>query len=76
METAQAQLREWEDAILKAQGEQALCRSIVSDLERQQSGQKEELEQLKKRSAEIETDTQSARDRIHELGGAGCRPEK
>lgn len=53
-----------------------MCRSIVSDLERQQSGQKEELEQLKKRSAEIETDTQSARDRIHELEGAGCRPEK
>ena len=72
METAQAQLREWEDAILKAQGEQALCRSIVSDLERQQAGQKEELEQLKKRSAEIETDTQSARDRIHELEGAAA----
>ena len=72
METAQAQLREWEDAILKAQGEQTLCRSIVSDLERQQDSQREELEQLKKRSAEIETDTQSARDRIRELEGAAA----
>ena len=72
METAQAQLREWEDAILKAQGEQTLCRSIVSDLERQQTSQKEELEQLKKRSAEIETDTQSARERIQELEGAAA----
>ena len=72
METAQTQLREWEDAILKAQGEQTLCKSIVSDLERQQTSQKEELEQLKKRSAEIDTDTQNARDRIQELEGAAA----
>ena len=69
METAQGQLREWEDAILKAQGEQNLCKSVLSDLERQQESQRAELEQLKQRSEEIETDTQAARARIQELEG-------
>uniref|UniRef100_UPI002616CAEA chromosome segregation protein SMC n=1 Tax=uncultured Intestinimonas sp. TaxID=1689265 RepID=UPI002616CAEA len=69
METAQGQLREWEDAILKAQGEQNLCKSVLSDLERQQEGQRAELEQLKQRSQEIEKDTQAARERIQELEG-------
>ncbi len=69
METAQGQLREWEDAILKAQGEQNLCKSVLSDLERQQEGQRAELEQLKQRSQEIEKDTQAARGRIQELEG-------
>ena len=69
METAQGQLREWEDAILKAQGEQNLCKSVLSDLERQRESQHTELEQLKQRSQEIETDTQAARARIQELEG-------
>ena len=69
METAQGQLREWEDAILKAQGEQNLCKSVLSDLERQQESQRAELEQLKQRSEEIERDTQAARARIQELEG-------
>ena len=69
METAQGQLREWEDAILKAQGEQNLCKSVLSDLERQRESQRAELEQLKQRSQEIEKDTQAARERIQELEG-------
>ena len=69
MDTAQAQLRQWEDAILKAQGEQNLCKSVLSDLERQQENQRAELEQLKTRSEEIERDTQAARARIQELEG-------
>ena len=69
METAQGQLREWEDAILKAQGEQNLSRSVLADLERQRESQRAELEQLKTRAQEIETDTQAARDRIRELEG-------
>ena len=69
METAQGQLREWEDAILKAQGEQNLCKSVLFDLERQQESQRAELEQLKQRSEEIEGDTQAARARIQELEG-------
>ena len=72
METAQSQLREWEDAILKAEGEAAHCDSVVADLERQSSSQREELEQLKSRSAQIESDTQSARARIQELEGAAA----
>ncbi len=69
METAQSQLREWEDAILKAEGEPAHCDSVVADLERQSSSQREELEQLKSRSAQIESDTRAARSRIQELEG-------
>ena len=69
LETAQAQLREWEDAILKAQGEQTLCQSLLADLERQRENQCAELEQLKTRSEEIERDTQHARTRIQELEG-------
>ncbi len=69
VETAQGQLREWEDAILKAQGEQKLCRSVLEDLERQRESRRGELEQLKARSGEIEADTQAARERIQELEG-------
>ena len=72
METAQSQLREWEDAILKAEGEAAHCDSVVADLERQSSSQREELEQLKSRSAQIESDTRRARSRIQELEGAAA----
>ena len=69
MDTAQSQLREWEDAILKAKGEQNLCRSVLSDLERRREDQRAELEQLKQRAQEIEGDTQAARERIRELEG-------
>ena len=72
METAQSQLREWEDAILKAEGEAAHCDSVVADLERQSSSQQEELEQLKSRSAQIESDTRGARSRIQEREGAAA----
>ena len=69
LETAQAQLRQWEDAILKAEGELSHRRSVAADLERQGAGHREELEQLKSRSAQIETDTQAARARIQALEG-------
>ena len=69
LETAQAQLRQWEDAILKAEGELSHRRSVAADLERQQEGHREELEQLKSRSAQIEADTQAARARIQTLEG-------
>ena len=69
LETAQNQLRQWEDAILKAEGEAAHCRSVVTDLEHQQESLREELEQLKNRSGQIEEDTQAARVRIQELEG-------
>ena len=57
LETAQAQLRQWEDAILKAEGELSRCQSVAAGLEDQRAGQREELEQLKERTAQIEADT-------------------
>ena len=69
LETAQSQLRQWEDAILKAEGELSQRRTVTAELERQQTGQQEELEQLKGRAARIETDTQAARARIQTLEG-------
>ena len=69
LETTQAQLRQWEDAILKAEGELSHRRSVAAGLERQCEGQQEELEQLNIRAAQIETDTQSARARIQTLEG-------
>ena len=69
LETAQAQLRQWEDAILKAEGELSRCQSVVAGLEDQRVGQREELEQLKERTAQIEADTQAARTRILVLEG-------
>ena len=72
LETAQSQLREWEDAILKAEAQAEHCRSVVSGLESQQESQQAELEQLKSRAAQIETDTQASRGRIQELEGTAA----
>ncbi len=69
LEAARDQLRTWEDTILKAEGELSQRRTVTGELERQQSGQQEELEQLKRRAAQIETDTQTARERIRTLEG-------
>jgi len=69
LETAQSQLRQWEDAILKAEGELSQRTVVRDELERQREGQREELEQLKERTARIETDTQAARARIQTLEG-------
>ncbi len=72
LETARGQLRQWEDAILKAEALVAHCTSVTAGLERQQESQREELEQLKSRSAQIEADTRSARDRIQTLEGTAA----
>ncbi len=69
LETAQAQLRQWEDAILKAEGELSQRRTVTAELERQRESQREELEQLKGRAEQIETDTRTARARIQALEG-------
>ena len=70
LETAQGQLRQWEDAILKAEGQRDRCQSVLSALEVQQESGQKELEQLKERSAQIEQDTKKARQRIVQLEGA------
>jgi len=72
LETAQSQLRQWEEAILKAEARLSLARSVVSGLEEQMDSHREELEQLKERSAQIEKDTQTARERIESLEGAAA----
>ncbi len=69
LETAQAQLRQWEDSILKAEGELSQRRTVTAELERQRESQREELEQLKGRAEQIETDTRTARARIQALEG-------
>ena len=69
LETAQAQLREWEDTVLKAEAQVEHCRSVAASLEEQRENQRGELEQLQARTGEIERDTQRARDRIRELEG-------
>lgn len=69
LETAQAQLRQWEDAILKAEGELSHRQSVAAGLEHQREGQQEELEQLRRRAEQIEKDTQEARARIQALEG-------
>ena len=70
LETAQGQLRQWEDAILKAEGQRDRCQSVLSALEVQQESGQKELDQLKERSAQIEQDTKKARQRIVQLEGA------
>ena len=72
LETAQAQLRLWEDEILKAQAHLSHCQSVEEALAEQLENHETELEQLKNRSAQIETDTASARKRIGELEGAAA----
>ena len=72
LESAQGQLRTWEDAILKAEAQLSHCKSVVDDLEQQQQNHGTELEQLKQRSAQIDADTRNARTRIEELEGAAA----
>ena len=69
LESAQAQLREWEDAVLKAEAQVEHCRSVAASLKEQRENQRSELGQLQSRTGEIERDTQHARDRIRELEG-------
>ena len=72
LETAQAQLRMWEDEILKAQAHLSHCKSVEQALEQQEESHEDELEVLKKRSAQIESDTKAARERIEALEGAAA----
>jgi chromosome segregation protein len=72
LETAQGQLRQWEDAVLRYDALENHCKSVADDLERQRESQRGELEQLKGRAAQIEKDTQTARGRIAELEGTAA----
>ena len=72
METARGQLRQWEDAILKAEAQQEHCRGMAAELESRKQTCQSELEQLSARSAQIDRDTQTARKRIQTLEGAAA----
>ena len=76
LEAAQSQLRQWEDAILKAEGQLERCRSVLSALEGQQENGRSELEQLKSRAAQNEGDTKKARERIAQLEGSVAELEE
>ena len=69
LETARNQLRTWEDAVLKNEAALSHCKSVVQELDRRREDLEGELEELKKRSAQIEEDTAAARARIGELEG-------
>ena len=72
MTAAQGQLRIWEDAILKAEGEVARYGSLTAELRSQKTAQSGELAALKERADSIERDTQQARGRIQTLEGAAA----
>ena len=70
METAMAQRREHEDAVLKLEERVAAARDQVAELEQRREVLKSELEQLKARAARTEEDTAQAKQRITALEGA------
>ena len=72
METAQAQQRRHEDDILKLEERLGHLDTQLADLNKQRADQKEELEQLQARSAQIEADTRAARARVESLEGAAA----
>ena len=72
METAQAQQRAHEDAILTLEERCSHYGVLLADLRRQRDDQKTELEQLQKRAAQTEQDTGNARRRIEALEGAAA----
>ena len=72
METAQAQQRAHEDAILTLEERCSHYGVLLADLRRQRDDQKTELEQLQKRAAQTEQDTGNARRRSEALEGAAA----
>ena len=69
-QTAQEQLREFENAILLAQGRIQRAQGEKTDLERRQAALRGELEQLQARSAKIDADAKAAQARLTQLEGA------
>ncbi len=70
METALAQRRQSEDAVLKLEERCTSLTNMETDLERQRDALRTELEQIMARSVQVENDTTAARNRIEELEGA------
>ena len=72
VETAQAQQRTHEDAILKLEERCAHYTTQLTELRRQQENQRAELKQLEQRAAQTEADTAAARSRIEALEGSAA----
>ena len=72
LETAQAQQRQHEDAILKLEERLARFTDQAEECLRQRDELKAELEQIQARSAQTEADTAAARARIEKLEGAAA----
>ena len=72
LETAQAQQRQHEDAILKLEERLARFTDQAQECLRQRDELKAELEQIQARSAQTEADTAAARDRIEALEGTAA----
>ena len=72
VETAQAQQRQHEDAILKLEERLAHFDAQLADASRRRDEQRRELEQIQARSAQTEADTAAARARIEALEGSAA----
>ena len=72
VETAQAQQRQHEDAILKLEERLAHFDAQLTDASRRRDEQRRELEQIQARSAQTEADTAAARARIEALEGSAA----
>jgi len=72
LETAQAQQRRHEDALIQLTERKRQLDTQIGGLEDRQSALRAELEQLKARSAQTEADTQKARSRIEALEGSAA----
>lgn len=72
LETAQGQLRHWEDERLRLQTQLTHCQSAEEELERQLDMANRELEQLRLRTRQTQQDTQAARNRMEQLAGTAA----
>ena len=72
LETAQAQQRQHENAVLQLSERKERFDAQAAELRRRQEALREELEQIQTRSAQTEADTQKARERIEALEGAAA----
>ncbi len=72
METAVAQRREHEDAVLKLEERVTAARDQVRELEERRDTLQAELEQIRARAAQTESDTAQAKNRITQLEGTAA----
>jgi chromosome segregation protein len=72
LDTALAQRREHENAVLKLEERSAAAREQQAELERRRQSLRGELEQIRTRSAHTQEDTDQAKARITQLEGAAA----